>query len=76
MTREVERYVVAPGQACAYKIGQLQILELRARARKALGADFDLRSFHALVLDGGSRPLELLEREVAAWIEAGGPGSR
>ncbi|MDP6540776.1 MAG: DUF885 domain-containing protein, partial [Planctomycetota bacterium] len=76
VVREVERYVVAPGQACAYKIGQLQILALRARAREALGQAFDLRAFHGLVLDGGSRPLEILEREVDAWIEAGGQRAR
>ncbi len=70
VAREVERYVVAPGQACAYKIGQLKILELRDRAREALGSAFDLRAFHALVLDGGARPLELLEEEVDAWIES------
>lgn len=72
VTREVERYVVAPGQACAYKIGQLQILELRARAREALGDRFDLRAFHTQVLEGGSVPLEVLETEVEAWIERAG----
>ena len=70
VTREVERYVVAPGQACAYKVGQLKILQLRARAREQLGDAFDLRAFHGLVLDGGARPLEILEQEVDRWIEA------
>ncbi len=70
VVREVERYVVAPGQACAYKVGQLKILELRARAREALGEGFDLRAFHGLVLEGGARPLEVLEREVEAWIQS------
>jgi uncharacterized protein (DUF885 family) len=65
---EVERYIVAPGQACAYKIGQLQILELRERARERLGDDFDLRAFHDLVLGQGSLPLEILERVVDQWI--------
>ncbi|MCP5057442.1 MAG: DUF885 domain-containing protein [bacterium] len=72
VVREVERYVVAPGQACAYKIGQLKLLELRARAREALGDGFELKAFHDLVLGGGSRPLEVLEQEVDAWIADGG----
>lgn len=67
---EVERYVVMPGQACAYKIGQLTILELRARAREALGERFDLRAFHDVVLGSGALPLELLERVVGDWIES------
>ncbi|MBW2244745.1 MAG: DUF885 domain-containing protein [Deltaproteobacteria bacterium] len=72
VVREVERYVVAPGQACAYKIGQLKLLELRARAKEVLGDGFDLKAFHVLVLGGGSRPLEILEQEVDVWIAAGG----
>ncbi|MCP3986051.1 MAG: DUF885 domain-containing protein [bacterium] len=72
VVREVERYVVAPGQACAYKIGQLKLLELRARARKAQGDAFDLKAFHDLVLGGGSRPLEILEQEVDVWIANAG----
>ncbi len=67
---EVERYVVRPGQACAYKMGQLRILELRRRAQAALGEDFDLREFHDLVLGGGSLPLVLLEEEVESWLAA------
>jgi uncharacterized protein (DUF885 family) len=67
---EVERYTVMPGQALAYKTGQLEILELRERARAALGPRFDLRGFHDLVLGGGSLPLTLLSREVDAWIAA------
>lgn len=72
VVREVERYVVAPGQACAYKIGQLKLLELRDRARTALGDAFELKAFHDLVLGGGSRPLEILDQEVDAWIAHGG----
>ncbi len=72
VTREVERYVVAPGQACAYKIGQLEILALRDRAREALGDGFDLRRFHSQVLEGGSVPLEVLATEIDGWIARGG----
>jgi uncharacterized protein (DUF885 family) len=59
---EVERYVMNPGQACAYKIGQLKILELRAKAQKALGDKFSLKEFHNLVLRTGNVPLAVLER--------------
>jgi uncharacterized protein (DUF885 family) len=66
---EVDRYIVNPGQACAYKIGQLEILELRQRAMDRLGAHFDLRKFHDVVLENGALPLVLLERQVDAWIQ-------
>ena len=65
---EIERYMGLPGQACAYKVGQLKILELRDRARAALGAKFDLREFHAVVLENGGLPLTLLEQLVDEWI--------
>lgn len=65
---EIERYVVNPGQACAYMIGQLKIVELRERARAALGERFSIRDFHTLVLNAGVVPLEILEREVDAYI--------
>jgi len=67
---EIERYVVWPGQACAYKIGMKTILELREKARRELGAGFDLRAFHTVVLENGAMPLWLLQRNVDAWIEA------
>ena len=67
---EVERQIVNPGQACAYKIGQLEILGLRQRARRRLGAGFDLRRFHTAVLEHGAVPLELLESVVESWIES------
>jgi uncharacterized protein (DUF885 family) len=65
---EIERYVVNPGQACSYMIGQLKIVELREKARAALGPRFSLREFHNLVLGTGSVPLELLERQFDASI--------
>jgi uncharacterized protein (DUF885 family) len=67
---EVERYVVMPGQATAYKIGQLEILRLRDEARVALGSRFDPRQFHNRVLLTGSVPLTLLEREVDAYVRS------
>ena len=66
---EVERQIVNPGRACAYKIGQLEMLELRRRARSRLGDRFDLRRFHTAVLENGALPLALLERVVDGWIE-------
>ncbi|HME38269.1 MAG TPA: DUF885 domain-containing protein [Steroidobacteraceae bacterium] len=65
---EVERYMGQPGQACAYKVGQLKILELRERAKAALGAKFNLKDFHAVVLENGGVPLTLLEKLVDEWI--------
>jgi uncharacterized protein (DUF885 family) len=68
VTSEVERYMALPGQACAYKVGQLKILELREKARQALGAKFDIRDFHAVVLENGGVPLTLLQQLVDEWI--------
>ena len=67
---EVERQIVNPGLACAYKIGQLEILGLRERARQRLGERFELRRFHTAVLEHGAVPLELLEGMVESWIES------
>jgi uncharacterized protein (DUF885 family) len=65
---EVERYMGLPGQALAYKVGQLKILELRERARRELGDRFDLKAFHTVVLENGGVPLTVLEQLVDEWI--------
>jgi uncharacterized protein (DUF885 family) len=67
---EVERYVVNPGQACAYMVGELKILELRDKARKTLGDRFSLQQFHNAVLGAGTVPLEILEHQVDAYIRS------
>ena len=66
---EVDRYIAWPGQALAYKIGQLKILELREKSEKALGDDFDIKDFHHEVLKRGSLPLSMLEAYINQWIE-------
>lgn len=65
---EIQRYLVWPGQATSYKVGMQKILELRERAKSALGESFDIRKFHDQVLGGGSLPLSILERRVDEWI--------
>ncbi|MEO5558224.1 MAG: DUF885 family protein [Dokdonella sp.] len=65
---EVDRYISWPGQALSYKLGEMKIVELRARAEKELGAKFDLRAFHDAILAEGSVPLPLLEQRIDAWI--------
>ncbi|MBI1188634.1 MAG: DUF885 family protein [Alphaproteobacteria bacterium] len=65
--RDIDRYIVYPGQATAYKIGQMEILRLRRAAEAAMGAGFDIRGFHDLVLGSGALPLDILGEQVAAW---------
>ena len=65
---EVDRYIAWPAQALGYKMGQLKILELRAKAQRELGAKFDLKAFHDEVLDSGALPLDVLDERITAWI--------
>ncbi len=67
---ETERYMAIPGQALAYKIGELKIIELRRRAEAALGGRFDIKAFHTEVLKDGSLPLDVLELKISRWIDA------
>jgi uncharacterized protein (DUF885 family) len=67
---ETDRYIAWPGQALAYKLGQLKFRELRARAERELGAQFDIRAFHDEMLNGGVLPLDMLDARTDAWIRA------
>ena len=69
---EVDRYIATPGQATSYMVGYLEIRALRTRAEQELGSKFDLRTFHARVLENGSIPLDLLKRQIDRWIADGG----
>jgi len=65
---EIERYIVMPGQACAYKVGMIKILELREKAQTALGDKFDIKQFHDVVLKNGAVPLDILEQIIDGYI--------
>ncbi|XP_060082677.1 uncharacterized protein LOC132561973 [Ylistrum balloti] len=67
--KEIDRYIVFPGQACAYKVGEIKIREIRERARRLLGDAFDIRKFHTVVLENGPMPLRVLESVVDTWIK-------
>ena len=73
--RQIKRYYVLPGQALSYKIGMLTILELRQRAKEALGEDFDIREFHDAVLKNGAMPMQVLEEVINAYIKSKQDGS-
>jgi uncharacterized protein (DUF885 family) len=70
IVKEIDRYIVWPGQATAYKIGMLKILQLRANAQRVLGEQFDISAFHDLILSQGAMPLKVLEEQLDAWIVA------
>ena len=73
---ETDRYIAWPAQACSYKLGQLKILELRERAKKELGAKFDIRTFDDEILSGGALPLDMLDARTTQWIAAQKPSSK
>jgi uncharacterized protein (DUF885 family) len=72
---EIDRYIVWPAQALAYKLGELKIKELRARAEKTLGTKFDIRKFHNALIDDGALPLDVLDRRIDEWIRMAGGSS-
>ena len=69
-TDSINRYIVMPSQATAYKVGMLKILALREKAKKSLGDKFDIRQFHKVLLSNGSVPLDVLEKLVDRWIKS------
>jgi uncharacterized protein (DUF885 family) len=73
ITVEVDRYIVWPGQALAYKLGQLKIRELRTKAEKQLGPNFNVRKFHDAILEQGSVPLDVLESHINHWLSVQHP---
>lgn len=72
---ETDRYIAWPGQALAYKMGQLMIRKLRDEARTQLGPKFDIKVFHDEIIDGGAMPLDLLQERLERWIKEQGPAT-
>jgi uncharacterized protein (DUF885 family) len=70
VTAEIERYVVWPGQACAYKLGMRSIMAMRDKAQAELGSRFDIKAFHAAVLENGGLPLNIFETNMNNWVAA------
>jgi uncharacterized protein (DUF885 family) len=68
ITNEIDRYIAWPGQALAYKMGQLMIRKLRDEAKTQLGSKFDIKAFHDEILNGGAMPLDLLQERVERWV--------
>ena len=73
--RETDRYIAWPGQALGYKIGQLELLDIRRRAQDRLGAQFDIKKFHDMVVDSGALPLDVLDKRATDWIAAAAAGT-
>ncbi len=69
VTAEIERYMVMPGQACGYKIGMIKLLELREKMKQRMGADFDIKEFHDLILENGAMPLYILENYLDRMLQ-------
>jgi len=70
IANEVDRYITWPGQALAYKLGQLEILKLRDEAKAKLGSNFNIKAFHDAVLSNGAVPLPVLDQQVEAWLNS------
>jgi uncharacterized protein (DUF885 family) len=66
---EVDRYIAMPGQALAYKIGELKLFDLRGKAERALGQEFDIRKFHDKILENGALPLHTLKNVIHGWLK-------
>jgi uncharacterized protein (DUF885 family) len=73
--RETDRYIAWPGQALGYKIGQLKLLDIRQRAQDRLGAQFDIRKFHDMIIDSGALPLDVLDKRADDWMTAVAAGA-